>query len=121
MFHLIQWKYAERAAERTPEDWKRVAARTDALIADLGAAMRAGLAPGSEEANALAERHRALMSGYFDCTHAMQVCLGRMFVDEAGWAEYYDAVEPGLTVWLRDVIFANAEVHGVDPESARWE
>ncbi|MCI2420904.1 TipAS antibiotic-recognition domain-containing protein [Saccharopolyspora sp. K220] len=48
------------------------------------------------EANALAQRHRALLSTYFDCTHSMQACIGRMFVRDAGFAEYFDAVEPGL-------------------------
>ncbi|MFI9050691.1 MerR family transcriptional regulator [Streptomyces sp. NPDC053427] len=117
-----QWaQYAERAAGMTPEDWKRVAATTEALNADLAAAQRAGVAPGSDAANALAERHRALLSTYFDCTHAMQACLGRTYVSDPGYTEYFDAVAPGLTVWLRDVLFANAEAHGVDPESARWE
>ncbi|MFI7090772.1 TipAS antibiotic-recognition domain-containing protein [Streptomyces lydicus] len=89
-----QWaQYAERAAEMTPEDWEAVAAATDALNADLAAAKRAGTAPGSDEANALTERHRA----------------------------YYDAIVPGLAAWLREVVFANAEAHGIDPESARWE
>ncbi|MEU9118333.1 MerR family transcriptional regulator [Streptomyces sp. NPDC048506] len=117
-----QWKqYAERAGTMTPEDWRRVAARTDALNADLAAAQRTGLAPGSGAVNALAERHRALLSTYFDCTHSMHACMGRMFVDDPRYAEYYEAVAPGFTVWLRDVIFANAAAHGVDPESAVWE
>ncbi|WP_051797617.1 MerR family transcriptional regulator [Streptomyces sp. NRRL S-337] len=117
-----QWaQYAERAAEMTPEDWKGVAVATEALNADLAAACRAGVAPGSAEANVLAERHRALISTYFDCPHPRQVCIGRLYVSEPGYAEYYDALAPGLTVWLRDAIFANAETHGVDPESATWE
>jgi hypothetical protein len=49
------------------------------------------------------------------------VCIGRTFVADAGFAEYYDKIAPGLNVWLRDVIFANAGAHGVDPESATWE
>ena len=105
----------------TPEDWKEAAAATHGLNADLAAAKRAGVAPGSAEANALAERHRALLSGYFDCTHSMQACLGRMFVGDSGFTEFYDALAPDLTAWLRDVIFANAEAHGVDPASATWE
>ncbi|MFI1203206.1 MerR family transcriptional regulator (plasmid) [Streptomyces sp. BHT-5-2] len=117
-----QWaQYAERAAAMSPEDWKEVAAATDALNADLATARQAGVAPGSDEANALAERHRALLSRYFDCSHAMQVCIGRMFVDDPRYAAYYDTVAPDLTVWLRDVIFANAAAHGVDPETATWE
>lgn len=34
---------------------------------------------------------------------AMQVCIGRMYVDDPGYAEYYDGLAPGLTVWLREV------------------
>lgn len=117
-----QWtQYAERAARMTPGDWKDVAARTEALNADLAAACRAGTAPGSSEANALAERHRALLGTYFDCTHAMHACLGRMFADDPGFAAYFDGIEPGLTAWLRDAIFANAGARGVDPATAAWE
>ncbi|MGW6498605.1 MerR family transcriptional regulator [Nonomuraea angiospora] len=117
-----QWaQYAERAAGMTPEDWKGIAATTEALNADLAAALRAGVVPGSDDANALAERHRALMSTYFDCTHSMQACMGRMFADDPGFTEHFEGVAPGLTAWLREVIFANAKAHGVDPESAVWE
>ncbi len=116
-----QWaQYVERAGEMTPEDWKRIAAETDALNADLAAAKRAGVTPGSTGANALAERHRASMSRYFDCTHSMHACIGRMFTADPRFAGHYDAVEPGLAVWLRDTICANAAAHGVDPESATW-
>ncbi|MEU6426593.1 MerR family transcriptional regulator [Microbispora sp. NPDC046973] len=117
-----QWaQYAERAGEMTAEDWKRIAAETDALNADLAAAKRAGVTPGSAAANALAERHRASMSRYFDCTHSMQACIGRMFTADPRFAAHYDAIEPGLAVWLRDTICANAGAHGVDPESATWQ
>ncbi|GAA2074206.1 MerR family transcriptional regulator [Streptomyces albiaxialis] len=116
-----QWaQYAERAAAKSPEDWKEIAARTEELNADFAAALRAGAAPGSEAANALAERHRALMSTYFDCTHAMQVCLAREFTGEGRFAAYYDAMEPGLGAWLRGTVDANARAHGTDPETATW-
>lgn len=117
-----QWaQYAERTAGMTPRDWAEIAAATEALNADLAAAARAGVPPGSAEANALAERHRALLSTYFDCTHAMHACLGRRCADDREFAANFDAIEPGLAAWLRDAIFANAASHDVDPESARWE
>jgi DNA-binding transcriptional MerR regulator len=116
-----QWRqYAERAARLEPEDWKAVAARTHALNAELADAERAGLAPGSPEANALAERHRALMSTYFDCTHAMHVCIGRRYADDPRFTANIDAAEPGLAAWLRDVITANAAANGIDPATATW-
>ncbi|MFG2754955.1 hypothetical protein [Streptomyces wuyuanensis] len=39
----------------------------------------------------------------------------------AGCARRHDAVAPGLDRRLRDVILANAEAHGLDPESAARE
>ncbi|WP_017589455.1 MerR family transcriptional regulator [Nocardiopsis ganjiahuensis] len=117
-----QWaQFAERAAERTAEDWQRIAESVEALNADLSEALRAGVEPGSERADVLAERHRASMGAYFDCTHSMQVIIGRMNVDDPAFRANYDSIEPGLAVWLRDAIDANARAHGVDPETAVWE
>ncbi|WP_245633712.1 MerR family transcriptional regulator [Amycolatopsis jejuensis] len=117
----VQWaEYRERTTDLTPEDWRRVAAEHESLNADLAAGCRSAVEPGSVEGNILAERHRAALSRYFACTHAMQVCLGRRFVADPGYAAYYDALAPGLAAWLRDVIFANAAAHGIDPATAEW-
>jgi len=117
-----QWRqYAERAATMSPLDWKAHAADVDALHAELAGAARAGIDPGSERARELAERHREQMSTYFDCTHSMHACLARRYTEEAEFAEYYEAMAPGLSRWLRGAVFANARAHGVDPETAVWE
>ncbi|MDF2708453.1 MAG: MerR family transcriptional regulator [Nonomuraea muscovyensis] len=116
-----QWaQYAERAAGMAPEDWQQIADNITTLEHDLAAAKRAGVRPGSAEANALAERHRASMDAYFDCTLSMHVCLGRKSAADPGFTAYYDAIEPGLTIWLRDIIDANARDRGIDPDSATW-
>ena len=76
-----QWaQHAERSAGRTAEDWQKIADCVETLNEDLALACRSGVEPGSGEANLLAERHRASIGVYFDCTHSMQVCLGRMYV-----------------------------------------
>ncbi|WP_285101689.1 MerR family transcriptional regulator [Promicromonospora sp. MEB111] len=116
-----QWaQYAERSAERGPEDWRLIVEALGALHADLAAAVRSGVRPGSEQANVLAERHRASMGAYFDCTHSMQVCLARSYVEDPGFRSFYDGIEQGLAEWLRDVVDANARAHGVDPATATW-
>jgi MerR family transcriptional regulator, thiopeptide resistance regulator len=116
-----QWlQYAEHSATRTSEDWREVASASKDLEQDLAAAKRETTLPGSVAANTLAERHRSSMAAYFDCTHSMHVCLGRMYVSERRFNAYYEAVEPGLAEWLSRVIDANARDHGVDPETARW-
>lgn len=116
-----QWaQYAERVAGMTPDDWKRIAESTTTLVADLAAGKRNGVTPGGAQANALAERHRASLCVYFHCTHAMHACLGRMYASDPGFAAYYEAIEPGLADWRRDVIHANARARGVDPDTATW-
>ncbi|HJC61788.1 MAG TPA: MerR family transcriptional regulator [Candidatus Dietzia intestinigallinarum] len=116
-----QWEQSRaRTATMSKDDWKRVKAEGDALNADLAAAKRAGVEPGSPEAAELAERHRASIAQFYDCTHSMQVCLARMYTQDRRFAETYDGLEPGLTEWLVSVVEANALAHGVDPESARW-
>ncbi|QNE18020.1 MerR family transcriptional regulator [Kribbella qitaiheensis] len=116
-----QWaQYAERSAARTPDDWRQVAAANSALDDDLAAAKRAGVIAGSPEGNALAERHRASIGEYFECTHSMHVCLGRKYVADPGFTAHFDALEPGLAHWLRDLVNANAVAQGINPDSATW-
>jgi MerR family transcriptional regulator, thiopeptide resistance regulator len=117
-----QWaQYAERTAGLTPDAWKNLAAKTTNLEADLTAALRTNLTPGSPPANVLAERHRALLTTYFDCTHSMHACIARSYTEDPRYLEYYENTAPGLATWLRDTIFANAAANGVDPTSASWE
>ena len=117
-----QWaQFDERAAKRTAEDWRRVAEEVEGLDSDLAEALREGVEPGSARADALAERHRGAMSAHFDCTYSMQVILGQKNVDDPGFRAHYDGLEPGLAVWLRDVINANARARGIAPETAAWE
>ncbi|MFJ2739272.1 MerR family transcriptional regulator [Streptomyces sp. NPDC087440] len=116
-----QWaQYQERASRLSREEWEEVAAATHTLHQDLATALRTGTAPGSPAANALAERQRALLSTYFDCTLAMQVCISRRYVTEPGYADAFEALEPGLTAWLHNIVCANAAAQGVDPETAAW-
>ena len=117
-----QWaEYAERSAHRSPDDWRRIADDVSALENALADAVRRGVEPGSDEANELAERHRASIDRYFTCTHSMHVCLGRMYESDREYAAHYDSVAPGLAVWLRAAIDANARAHGADPSTATWE
>lgn len=116
-----QWKQSTARTSRfSKEDWEEVKADTDALHAALGEAVRRGVDPASDEAAALAERHRASIDRFYDCTYAMQVCLARMYTRDERFTETYEAVAPGLTHWLVAAIGANARRHGVDPETAEW-
>lgn len=116
-----EWAQFERnAAVFSEHDRRQMQASGDALYSELAAAKRSGVAPGSEQANYLAEQHREMISQLFSCTHSMQVCLGRLYVQDRRFSAYFDALEPRLSLWLSEVIDANARRHGVDPANAEW-
>lgn len=115
------WRQSkERSAKLSAQDWARIKAEGDTLNEELGAAFREGVEPGSEQANALAERHRASIAQFYDCSHSMQVCLGRMYVADPRFTEFYEQIEPGLAQWLSSAIDENARANGVDPDTAQW-
>ncbi|WP_072805817.1 MerR family transcriptional regulator [Rhodococcoides yunnanense] len=98
-----------RTASFTKEDWTRVKAETDALEADFATALGKGVPVDSDEAAVLAERHRASIERYYDCSYEMHVCLGEMYIADERFTKHYDDVAPGLAQYLRDAIVANAE------------
>ena len=116
------WKQsAARTREWGPEQWQQVKDELETVESALADALASGVAPGSEEANALAERHRATIARHYECTRSMQVVLARMYTEDPRFAAYYDERAEGLAAWLRAVIEENARAHGVDPQTAAWE
>lgn len=118
-----QWQqYAERSAARSPAEWQVVADTVAALEQAFAEAMDAGTEPGSPEANQLVERHREVFSSaYFTLSRQMQVCVGRIYETEPGFAAHYDGIRPGLATWFRRAIDAGARAHGIDPDTATWQ
>ena len=116
------WKQsAARTREWGPEQWQQVKDELETVESALADALARGIAPGSEEANALAEWHRATIARHYDCTRSMQVVLARMYTEDPRFAAHYDERAEGLAAWLRAVIEENARAHGVDPQTAAWE
>lgn len=102
-----EWKQSQqRAAALTKQDWQRVKNEGDALLADLAAAKRDGVEPGSDRANTLARRHRDSIEQFYDCSEHMHRCLAQMYLDDERFTRYYDDVEPGLARFVHDVIVA---------------
>ncbi|MGW5345573.1 MerR family transcriptional regulator [Streptomyces sp. NPDC004050] len=98
-----------RAASYTKEDWQRIQAEGEDLNRRLAALLDSGAAADSEEAMDLAEEHRAAIErNHYTCPYEMHTCLGEMFVSDERFTAHYDSVRPGLAVFLRDAILANA-------------
>ncbi|MGW4099242.1 MerR family transcriptional regulator [Mycobacterium sp. NPDC004974] len=100
-----EWRQSqERAAKLTKGDWLEIKAEGDALLADLAAAKRGGVSPGSAAAGQLAARHRAGIERFYGCSDDMHVCLAEMYLADERFTRYYDDVEPGLAQFVHDII-----------------
>ncbi len=89
----------------------------DALKTDFASALERGVAPGSDEANALAERDFALRQrlaeNYGYDVHRYDA---RRLVTDGEFRDPYESVAPRLASYARDVIVANAERHLQPPD-----
>ncbi|WP_197376395.1 MerR family transcriptional regulator [Mycolicibacterium baixiangningiae] len=104
------WRQSQqRTGQMSKQDWIDVKAEGEALLADLAAAKRAGIAPGTPEADQLAARHRASIERFYDCDAEMQLCLVQMYLADERFTRTYDDREPGLARYLHDVVVASIE------------
>jgi DNA-binding transcriptional MerR regulator len=107
------WRQSQRrTSAMTKDDWLAVRAETDALEADLAAALTDGVAPTDERALDLAERHRLAIERFYEVSYEMHRGLAEMYVADPRFTRHYDDRAPGLARWLRDAIVANAARHG---------
>ncbi|MED7924444.1 MerR family transcriptional regulator [Nonomuraea sp. LP-02] len=108
-------RYAEsrrRVASYTKADWLELKAEAAAITGALAEACEAGLPAGGEHAMDLAERHRGHVHRWFyDCGHDLHRRLGDLYVTDARFTAFFDAVLPGLAGYVREAIHANAARH----------
>ena len=112
-------EYQRRTATMNSADWQNGKQQAEEVEHALVEAFTRGVKPGSEEANALAERHRASLF-FFEVTPAKHAILARGYVADPRFKAHYEKLATGLAEWLREVIYENARAHGVDPENAAW-
>ncbi|AZM54648.1 MerR family transcriptional regulator [Streptomyces sp. WAC 01529] len=98
-----------RSASYTKDDWKRINDEFSAIHARMGDLLAEGYAADSREAMDGAEEHRLFISRYhYECAHETHTCLGEMYVADERFTAFYEAIRPGLAVYMRDAILANA-------------
>lgn len=116
------WKTsAASVASMSKEDWRLLMQQMERVEEALERAMREGVEPGSARANELAEEHRELISAHFPVSHSKQVLIARGYVEDPRFRAHYDQRATGLASWLKAIIDANAQSHGIDPDTAQWQ
>jgi DNA-binding transcriptional MerR regulator len=107
------WRQSrQRTSRMSKDDWLAVKAETEALEADLAAAMTGGVTPTDERALELAERHRRGIERFYDVSYEMHRGLAQLYLADPRFTSHYDDRAPGLAQWLHDAVVANAERHG---------
>jgi DNA-binding transcriptional MerR regulator len=100
---------ARRTSSYTKDDWKRMRDEMAEIERQFLAAMRGGGPANGAAATDAAEAHRLNISRWFyDCDHQMHQALGDMYVEDPRFAAHYEALAPGLAVFIRESIIANA-------------
>jgi DNA-binding transcriptional MerR regulator len=104
------WRESQRRASAyTKDDWLAIKAEGEAVEAGFAAAFRAGEPADGLRATQLAQAHRDHISRWFyDCSAEMHVGLAQMYIGDERFADHFDQRVPGLAVYVRDAILANA-------------
>jgi MerR family transcriptional regulator, thiopeptide resistance regulator len=98
-----------RTASYTKEDWKRINGESGTLHRTMADLLARGLPAESEAAMDVAEEHRRLIDRYhYPCSYEMHTGLGEMYVADERFTATYEAIRPGLAVYMRDAMLANA-------------
>ncbi|GAB7031906.1 MerR family transcriptional regulator [Streptomyces sp. NPDC021749] len=101
-----------RTAAYTKEDWKRLTAEFDGLHRRMADLLAEGVPADSEAAMDVAEEHRRFIGrSYYECSHETHTGLGEMYVADERFTATYEAIRPGLAVYMRDAMLANAVRH----------
>lgn len=116
-----EWKQSEERRESmSNEEWADSLKDFSNFLSDLGSAMEKKVKPGTPEGNALAARHRKLISTYYDCTPAKSVCLARMYIADDRFRQTYDVVGEKATEYLLSLVEAEAASQGVNLDMVTW-
>lgn len=117
------WKETQsNLSKMTDKDWQAHREAMQAIEEKMSKLHTEGILPDSEQALALIEEYRKICSEHhFEITHSKHVLLGRMYVSDSRFKDYYEKYSTGFAQWVRAAIEANAYVHECDPKSAKWE
>jgi hypothetical protein len=113
-------EYAESTRRTRGYDagtWRAIRAEADAITQRFGELMRVGAEPGGADAVALAAEHRDHISRWFyECSPEVHRGLGELYVADPRFAKNWEAVESGLTEYVRAAFAAEA---AACPENGR--
>ena len=102
--------YAEKTRGEDPEVRRARTEEMESIFAEFAACKAQGLAPESEEAQALVEQLRQHISQtYYACSPQMLACLGQMYVLDERFARNITRHGEGTALFVCNSIFASCK------------
>ena len=102
-------QYAERSKRWTKADLERINKEGQAITLALAQLMEKGIT--HPEVQAQIGRHFQHMNQFYDCSYSLYRNLGKMYVEDARFAENYNKVAPHLAEFMRDAIAHYCDQH----------
>jgi len=104
------WQESQRRTKGyTAQDWERYKQEAADLNDRFVALMQTEIPANSEQAHALAEEHRQLISTWFyDCPPEMHANFGAMWEADPRFKENIDKTAKGLSTYMAEAFRANA-------------
>jgi DNA-binding transcriptional MerR regulator len=100
---------ARRASGYGEEQRREISAEMQEIERRFIELKRSGSPANSEQALGVAERARLHIDRWFyPCSREMHRALGEMYIADPRFTNRYEALEPGLTAYVRSAIVANA-------------
>lgn len=99
-----------RTSEYSEEDWVRIKAESDAVLANVAQAVEGGVSPSSDAGTALAETYRLHLDRYYyPCSRAMYREVASMYAADRRFQENLDRFGTGVAAFLSEAANANAK------------
>lgn len=101
---------ARRAKQYGKSEWSQIKAEAEAVTNDMAELLKRGRSAQSDEARAVAERHRLHIDRWFyPCSHEMHAGLARMYTADERFAANFEKVAPGLAAFFSEAVLANSK------------
>jgi MerR family transcriptional regulator, thiopeptide resistance regulator len=99
-----------RTSRYARQDWEELKAESETIMLRIAEVYRSGARADSVAAMDAVVAHRLqITERFYECSHQMQVQLAEGYVQDPRFTATYEVIAPGLTVWVRDAIRANAQ------------
>jgi DNA-binding transcriptional MerR regulator len=98
-----------RTKNWTKQDYRNAAKQQEEITNTIAGLMDKGIQ--DHKVQEQIERHYKYISQFYKCSYEMYRNLGKMYVDDKRFTEYYDKREPRLALFMRDAMAYYCYVH----------